>query len=169
MKKLYQTITDIFAEQRRGRSADDLGTRDFIKTVENRLHILCKNLANIIEARTFHNEDYTFPQIFSLMGDCFNLQYAYDTRTTEFGVDALKMLLKASCTDPETSDKVLAEYDIFKKRFLDLVKEDSLRMRNSQMFLYETHKCASDCVVGRDKDCPLQDTPAEPKKLVPVK
>jgi hypothetical protein len=80
--------TDLFAEQRRGRSADDMGDTNYLKTVENRLSSLCKNLADKIEERALKSEDGTFPEIFVEMKECFNLQYLYETRNPEFGVKA---------------------------------------------------------------------------------
>ena len=71
----------------------------FMKTVENRLSSLCRNIANQIEERTVNSEDYSVPEIFSSMSECFELDHAYNFKTTDFGADALTTMLKVSCTD----------------------------------------------------------------------
>ena len=90
MENLYDVMadkykgltTDIFAEQRRGRSADDQGDITYIKTAENRLSSLCKNIANQIEESTVNNEEYSLHEIFTSMRDCFDLDHAYNLKTS---------------------------------------------------------------------------------------
>ena len=71
----------------------------FMKTVENRLSSLCRNIANQIEESTVNSEDYSVPDIFSSMSECLDLDHAYNFKTTDFGADALTTMLKVSCTD----------------------------------------------------------------------
>ena len=111
---LSDVQTDMFAEQRRGRSADDIGNTSFLTTVQNRLESLCRNLAEIIDHRTMTGEDGGFPDIFEHMKDCFNLKNLYVTRDPNFGYDSLSTLLEISSTDEPTANKLISEYKLCK-------------------------------------------------------
>lgn len=114
--------------------------------------------------------DYTFPEIFDLMDKSFSLEYLYSTRNrNEEGVSALMDLLKVSCTPTTLGEKILEESDIFKQRFIAMLDDNSLLMRNSESFLYESHKCTVDCGVQSYKDCNKYQKISQPKKIIEIK
>ena len=166
---LSDVQTDMFAEQRRGRSADDIGNTSFLTTVQNRLESLCRNLAEIIDHRTMTGEDGGFPDIFKHMNDYFNLKNLYVTRDPNFGDDSLSTLLEISCTDEPTANKVISEYKLFKSRFLNSLEQDDLMMRNAETFLYHTHQCSYKCGVEFYKDCRYYQKISDPKEIIEIK
>ena len=87
----------------------------------------------------------------------------------EAGVAAMKELLKVSCTPIALRGKIAEEYETFKQRFRDQLDDNSLLMRNSEQFLYESHQCTLDCEVEAYKDCVNYQKPVQPKKLVELK
>ena len=68
------SVTLLFHEQRRGRSLDDIGGRDILKTLENRLTSLWKKVAGRIEGRAFRNKEFPIPDVIKLSGECLNLK-----------------------------------------------------------------------------------------------
>ena len=78
-------------------------------------------------------------------------------------------LLKVSCTPTTLGEKILEESDIFNQRFIAKLDDTSLLMRNSESFLYESHKCTVDCGVQSYKDCNKYQKILQPKKIIEIK
>ena len=178
------SMTPLFHEQRRGRSLADIGGKNILKTLENRLTSLCRNLADRIEQRALKNNECPVPEVIKLSGECLDLkkllrngtldEHEQTTEERKLEQDTfnrkttlkLSKLLKMAGHDDTKVKEMLKEYDEFKVRFFDLIKDDKNELvKKFNHILFEEHTCASDC----SKPCKLKNKTAEPKVIRPMK
>ena len=175
LKEEYiSTVTPLLYEHRRGRSLGDVGDKNILKTVENRLTSVTKYLADRIENRALYNEECPVSEVIKLSGECFDLknilQHERDEDSHEeferLTVQKLTKLLRMAGHRESKREVIIDEYKTFKQRLVLLVDDEMNEvLRKFSHILLEEHKCCETCV----KPCSNKGTPAEPKEIRPMK
>ena len=81
---------------RRGRSGDDiqLSSLSLLKTVQNRLSSLCRNIAAKLEERLAVEKDHPSSELIRLMGNCLNVKEILDKGVTDEGFNVVGSSVK---------------------------------------------------------------------------
>ena len=147
-----QTATD--AGRRMGRSAKDLSASlDVLKTVENRVTNLCKDLIKHLKRRL---KDNPTPEVIVECGNCLDMEDIIDKNEDDGikqeRVKSLKKVLMIAKYNQEETDLILSQYDVFKDSLNKVAKlrgENKEIVTRFQHLIFETHSCSKDC----EEDC----------------
>ena len=171
--------TAVFQVFRRGRSGDDiqLSSLSLLKTVQNRLSSLCRNIASKLEERLAVEKDHPSSELIRLMGNCLDVKEILDKGVTDarfnvVGKENLEIVMKKAGYDFNEQEAIIEQYEIFKKRLHELNQcneVESELIRTNNHLLYRLHECSLDCKAKTSKTCPNKGRVIFPKQPVPMK
>ena len=160
---------------RRRRSMDDERQRTILMTVQNRITSLCRYQASRIEDRTVNNKEHPYPSLIEILPKCFDLQLLHNASMEEgfneckYGIDPLQQVTEMVGYSKSDQDIIMAQYNVFKARFLRILSERSRSVTDYEHLLFETHKCTKVCNVTVPRKCPNYQKLLLPKKVVTMK
>ena len=159
----------------RRRSMDDEGQRTILMTVQNRITSLCRYQATRIEDRTVKNAEHPYPSLIEILPQCFDLQLLYNASMQEgfnectYGVEPLQQVAEMAGYSESDQEMIMAQYNIFKARFLRILSEGSRSVTDYEHLLFETHRCTKVCNVTIARKCPNHQKLLLPKKVITMK
>ena len=178
-EKYVTAQTTLFgAELRRGRAAQDESPhQSLLVTVQNKLVSLVKNLkTKLVDRITAHPT----PDNIIEMGKCLNLEdILSEDRSLERQKNSLKRVMAKAKYCEDEKEKILHEYEEFRRRAQDLMNPDGENAEIVARFehiIFKTHSCSPDCVKilpldakGRGPGARVKVCPEEGSLLLPRK
>ena len=114
------------------------------------------------------NDECPVPEVIRISGECLDVNkfLRADQNTQKDIKYNLSNLVKLSGQSSSMVDKILKEYDIFKDRLIDIVKNENNKYNKKfSHILFVEHLCSSLCGMP----CNEKGKPASPIHVLPMK